>query len=61
MKILNPRSALLSDFEVLLLLKEMEDQQHDAKAAADLSQASLEQGLAKVPDNLRTVQYAVSA
>lgn len=59
MKILNPRSALLSDFEVLLILKEMEDEQQNAKSStSDLSQANLEQGLAKVPENLRTVQYA---
>ncbi|CAO1626370.1 unnamed protein product [Sympodiomycopsis kandeliae] len=59
MKVDNPRSALLSDFEVLLLLKEMEDQQQSSKGgASDLTQANLEEGMAKVPDNLRTVQYA---
>lgn len=79
MRILKARSALLSDFEVLKVLKEMEEEQktrvktasqkNRAKEESDMQQedASLAKGeeddlwLSSVPENLRTIQYEVSA
>lgn len=72
MKVLNARSALLSDYEVLRLLQEMDEEQHQSAASIELAEdddhamqahrdAKVEEALKKVPDNLRTVQYEVSS
>ncbi|CAO1614574.1 unnamed protein product [Parajaminaea phylloscopi] len=57
MKVLNPRSALLSDYEMLSLLREMDEEQHSGAEGQALSEAKVEEAMKKVPDNLRTVQY----
>lgn len=67
MKVLNARTALLSDYEVLSLLQEMEaDQQQGnerssriAEGDADDAEKRLVEKMAKVPQNLRTIQYEV--
>lgn len=68
MKVLNPRSAFLSDYEVLMLLEEMEAAQQgvgSSKAGLDVTsrtgEKKLEDSLRKVPENLRTIQYEVRA
>lgn len=77
MRILKARSALLSDFEVLKVLKEMEAEQQerlnstshiseiseDADAQANPTARGDEDDLwlSKVPENLRTIQYEVSS
>lgn len=66
MKVLNPRSALLSDYEVLSLLQEMEaDQQKGASSSSssrptDEAESKMVEKMAKVPQDLRTIQYEVS-
>lgn len=64
MKILNPRSALLSDMEMLSLLQEMEADQQSAGTSAGSAavlhgnnEDAVAAAMAKVPSNLRTVQY----
>ncbi|PWZ00680.1 hypothetical protein BCV70DRAFT_199948 [Testicularia cyperi] len=71
MKVLKPRAALLSDFEVLRVLKQLEQEQQDRTAKAhepasedgatrDQLQTQGEDDdvwLTKIPENLRTVQY----
>lgn len=64
MKILNPRSALLSDYEMLSLLREMDEEQHQAVGDNSslgwaLAEEKVEEAMKKVPDNLRTIQYEV--
>ncbi|PWN18781.1 hypothetical protein BCV69DRAFT_233772, partial [Microstroma glucosiphilum] len=67
MKVLNARTALLSDYEVLSLLQEMEaDQQQGnerssriAEGDADDAEKRLMEKMAKVPQNLRTIQYEI--
>lgn len=83
MRILKARSALLSDFEVLKVLKEMESEQKarvkplvessqvvkdddDDDALRNASVPTVEDvdddsWLSQVPENLRTIQYEVSA
>ncbi|EPQ26570.1 uncharacterized protein PFL1_05891 [Pseudozyma flocculosa PF-1] len=71
MKVLKPRAALLSDFEVLMALKDMEADQIQrsqlvkAQKATTEVQESIyqdqEEWLEQVPENLRTIQYETIA
>ena len=76
MRILKARSALLSDFEVLKVLKEMEAEQKDGlNHTSHISEINNDKDahgqpiakgdeddlwLSKVPENLRTIQFEVS-
>lgn len=76
MRVLKARSALLSDFEVLKALREMETEQrvrvNGTAQVSELEDESKPQSaaavkgeeddvwLSNVPENLRTIQYEVS-
>lgn len=68
MKVLDPRAAHLSDYEMMTLLQDTtQEQQRSAESAIlDTStsgvnlDAQYEAGLKSVPANLRTIQYEVS-
>lgn len=57
MKVKSARTALLSDFEVLSLMREMDKkQQHQEKTDAEQNP---ERAMQFLPPNLRTIQYSV--
>ncbi|KAN0063281.1 hypothetical protein ACQY0O_004445 [Thecaphora frezii] len=71
MKVLKPRAAMLSDFEVLVALKDMEAEQVSRSQAVKARKGSSqvqesiyqdqEEWLEQVPENLRTIQYETIA
>lgn len=69
MEVSNPRSALLSDYEVLRLLRDVEQQQKNQQEQQQqqplgtTTPASLDRSdewMRAIPENLRTVQFEVS-
>lgn len=57
MRVIKARAALLSDFEVLQLLKDSESEQRDDARSRKESKADLAEDDHDVPPNLRTIQF----